>query len=136
MEQTTSMDDIIGRTISRLFVGPGEECLVFDTDAGLIAFETFADCCSETWFADIVGVDALLGGTVTAVVTRELPDPDDDRSRQDVDSAYGFGLITNKGVCDVIFRNSSNGYYGGWLDQSDTAPSLDGFKEITADWSA
>lgn len=61
------MEHLIGHIIRALYVAPGEEQLAFVTDTATITYGTDADCCSETWFADVLGVNALLGATVTAV---------------------------------------------------------------------
>lgn len=47
---------------------------------------------------------------------------------------YGFKIVTTIGICDIIFRNSSNGYYGGWCFLS-KSKIKDGIL-ITDDWSA
>ena len=54
------MKEIIGLEINRIFVGEGEHDLYVDTNAGVLHFGTFADCCSETWVADILGVEVLV----------------------------------------------------------------------------
>ena len=102
---------------------------------------TEADCCSETWFADIIGFKALIGEKINGIRILDLPTPmDDDRGRQEVDQAYGFELTTNKGACTIVYRNSSNGYYGGHIYDvtldlgEDDLPST--VTEITDDWSA
>ena len=131
------MKEIIGLEINRIFVGEGEHDLYVDTNAGVLHFGTFADCCSETWVADILGVDALLGATVMFVDELDLPDPQDGRSRQQEDIIYGYGLTTNKGRATIAFRNSSNGYYGGHVEPAvmpDDVP--DNAREITDDWGA
>lgn len=75
--------------------------------------ETDGDCCSESWWADVIGAASCYGGTVTQVRTLDLPEPQDDRSRQEEDQAYGYAIDTERGTVTLAFRNSSNGYYGG-----------------------
>ena len=109
------MRELIGKTIRAIFVAPGEERLVFETDEGRIVYDVTSDCCSETWFSDILGVEALIGATV-ATAEEAVPDNynvDDGRGRQESDEVYGWKLTTNFGHSDIIFRNSSNGFYGG-----------------------
>lgn len=135
------MKELIGKTIRNLRIADqethyAEAVLLFGTDDGDMAFVTDADCCSETWFADIVGVDALLGGTVTAAENIELPEPLDDRTRQEYDQAYGVKITTDRGVCDIVYRNSSNGYYGGWCSFSPDYSGAMNERRITEDWSA
>lgn len=121
---TTVMDNLIGQTIDEIRLSEDNETIVFKCGAEYIGYRTDADCCSETWFADILGVDALLGATVLQIV--EMPwdmfdnyNINDGRCRQVEDAVYGYKLRTNRGYADIIFRNSSNGYYGGsifrWL---------------------
>jgi hypothetical protein len=128
-----------GKTITSIFVSQGESTLCFClSDGTRVLWDTDGDCCSESWFADIIGVDALIGGTVASI--EELPDvdnPQDNRSRQDVDTVYGYDVTTNKGRATVAFRNSSNGHYGGSMTEGiPTDADTVGWKQITEDWSA
>ena len=112
------MKELIGKKITGLRINEDQSVLAFDTDQGVIAYDALGDCCSETWFADITGVSALLGGTVqTAVeVSMDGYNVEDGRTRQEWDEAYGVKLTTEKGYADFVFRNSSNGYYGGSIE--------------------
>jgi hypothetical protein len=126
---------LVGHKLTGLLVKPGEAELAVVTDAGSLTLKTEADCCSETWFADFVGVALALGSEITAVELVDLPTPKDDRTRQEYDEAYGIRITTTGGVLDIVYRNSSNGYYGGWhkvCEPCDTA----GWRELTEDWSA
>lgn len=137
---TSSMDELIGKRILDIQIadstGYPESVLIFDTDQGAVAFEVHADCCSETWFADITGVDALRNHTVASVEDIGLPEPRDDRTRQEYDSAYGVKITTEHGVADIVYRNSSNGYYGGWCGHCEKVPAVDNVRDIREDWSA
>lgn len=110
------MSGLVGRTIEAIYVG--DDVLCIDTDRGALGWRTEADCCSETWFADIIGTDTLIGGKVMSVADG-TPPPDynveDGRGRQECDDAYSVYIETDRGVGIVIYRNSSNGYYGGSL---------------------
>jgi hypothetical protein len=51
------------------------------------------------------------------MAAEELPAadaPEDGRTRQEFDAIYGVKLTTSQGAPTFVFRNSSNGYYGGW----------------------
>ena len=138
----SELQELLGRTVTGLYVSDDQGLLVVTTDTGTLAFEAEGDCCSESWFADILGVDALLMHTVSAVEDVALGDynVEDGRGRQDEDDVYGHRLTTERGYADIIYRNSSNGYYGGWLnlvtyEQDD--PSQDSrLKRILVDWRA
>lgn len=129
------MKELVGKTILGISVNPIQSILAIETDQGNENYETYGGCCSETWFADITGVNALLGGTVISVEDMELPDNPDDRCRQEHDQFYGVKIITNKGYADIVYRNSSNGYYGGEI-YGYKGEIPDDMTAITDDWSA
>ena len=112
------MNELIGKKLSGILVNEDATVLVFETDGGPVAYEAEGDCCSQSWFADITGIGNVLGYVVRAVEEVELPDynVDDGRGRDEEDAVYGYRIRTDGGVMDVVFRNSSNGYYGGWLN--------------------
>lgn len=133
------LEDLVGASVTGLWVDPGEEHLrIVLADGRVLVGETDGDCCSETWWADATGVKQLIGGIVSAA--KEIPmddyDVNDGRGRQSDDEAYGVRITTNLGVCDLVFRNSSNGYYGGsviWY-WADDVPST--YRSIDEDWRA
>jgi len=134
------MKELIGKTIKQVLIGEDESMIAFVTDTGNIYFQTTEDCCSETWFSDILNIINILGTEVISAEAIELSDynVEDGRTRQESDEAYGYRVSSAKGETTFIFRNSSNGYYGGGLAHY-TRPvrSLEDFKEITVDdWKA
>ena len=130
------MNELIGKTVTGLRVNEDQSILAFDhPDGTSTSYATYGDCCSETWFADITGVSALLGGKVLEVENVELPTVEDKRTRQEHDEFYGVKLRTDKGLADIVYRNSSNGYYGGSIDlHSGALP--ESMTAITDDWQA
>lgn len=66
------MLQLIGGVVKELWVSKGEEVLKFVmADGTNHYYKTDADCCSETWFADIVGVKAIIGGKVTKATSMD-----------------------------------------------------------------
>jgi len=130
------MIELIGKTVTGLRVNEDQSVLAFDhPDGTSTSYVTDGDCCSETWFADITGVAALLGGKVLEVESVDLLTVDDKRTRQNEDQFYGVKLRTNQGMADIVYRNSSNGYYGGDIGlHSGALP--EGMTAITDDWQA
>jgi hypothetical protein len=105
-----------GAKVSQLIIDENEDVLIFITDKGVFKWVTYGDCCSHTWFADIIGVECLINHVIQDVHDIDIPESynlEDGRCKQEVDSAYGVQIVTERGYCDIIFRNSSNGYYGG-----------------------
>lgn len=121
------------KIVKEIFVSPGEDEIRIVTDEGTMGAQAVGDCCSESWFADFTGVDALLNHRVLEVEIVDMDDPCDDRCRQEVDQVYGYKFKTEAGYADLVFRNSSNGYYGGWVEPS---TALNATVPITDDWSA
>lgn len=132
------MSDLIGKTVREVFVSVDQDRLVVVYDGGVAFYRCWQECCSETWIADLCGVSSLIGHTVLAAEDMDLPNIDDDRSRQVFDQFYGIKLTTTGGYVDIIYRNSSNGYYGGDLARDEQLKDSDELEliAITEDYSA
>lgn len=132
-------DALVGKTVVGIDVSADEEALRFRCDDGsVVVWDTDGDCCSESWWADGFELNALRGGRVIGASEINLPgyDVEDGRGRQEEDEVYGVEIRTDQGVAKFAFRNSSNGYYGGWaglgFDRAEMA-----WREIEgADWHA
>jgi hypothetical protein len=122
------MKELIGKKISKLFVNEDQSLLKFETDTGDMVYYASGDCCSESWFADILIGYKFFESEAGVEEVERLVVPDwvnilvnnDRRNRQEFDSVYGFKItkdttrkFTGKPDMHIIFRNSSNGYYGG-----------------------
>jgi hypothetical protein len=115
-QEEHNLDVLVGKKILHVMLSEDKTYLAFFADdAGLFGWTTEGDCCSTSWIEHINGVQALLGEVVTGVVSRDLPDPPENKDDYDVIQRYGWTLETKKGRCDIEMRNHSNGYYGGWL---------------------
>jgi hypothetical protein len=134
---------LLGERITKVFVSDDQSKLMLftgyvgDREQHAVVVDTYGDCCSETWFADIVGLHNILKQHVTGIELLELPEPEDGRSRQEEDQQYGVKLRSERGSCDIIYRNSSNGYYGGEAVAYRGDPNTENWVEITEDvWQA
>lgn len=138
---------LVGATIKRIFMN--EDFLKFETDKGNIVFGVYGDCCSTSIFYDFLGVKKLFGKVVTAVdgvdllpsdiITKEgsYGDSMTDKKKSDESiQVYGVRLTTEDAefgpVSSVFsFRNYSNGYYGGSLeDAADQEVSPEIFDDV------
>lgn len=85
--------------------------LVLKTSHGTMTLTPAGDCCSRSWI-ESVDEQGAIGGVVT----------DWDYGACEYLDAYGeekqyFPVLkTTKGRVHIELRNSSNGYYGGWLN--------------------
>lgn len=136
------MQELVGCVINVIYISDDHTTLVFGVDirnkeSKFLIYEAYGDCCSSSWFNDLTGVEALLERKVVSVESVELPDIQTD-SEYELIQAYGYKITTSKGYCDLVFRNSSNGYYGGSLELEENPkfdPTRNWFK-IMDDWSA
>ena len=53
------MKELVGKTIQSVLVNADETRMRFVCDDGPVTFEVDGDCCSSSWFADVVGYQAL-----------------------------------------------------------------------------
>lgn len=110
------MDELKGRAIKSARINPDKTLLVFDTDEGEIAYYAEGDCCSESWFNHVTGAEYLAGSTVKEVETSDV-DGQLAGTRQEADQVAFVTMPTSIGYTTFEFRNSSNGYYGGWASR-------------------
>lgn len=123
------LSKMIGATVSRVLIG--EEILAFETDKGRAVFTVEGDCCSNSFFHDFYGVAHLLGnGPITEWEEVDLDPSDpgyvspDEQIDYEYVQTYGYRFTTVHPVFGEVssvfsFRNSSNGYYGGWMTSCD-----------------
>ena len=114
--EDVSFGALVGRIVRRVDIADRTK-LLFDTDAGFFVYEVEGDCCSSSWYSDLLNVEVLLGERMLSVAADGLPDgyamPEDDEESGSYFQVYGYTLKTQYGACNIIFRNESNGYYGG-----------------------
>ncbi len=110
----SDLNRLVGNTIEKALISKSGDTLFFVTeDEEIFEFALDSDCCSETWFSDIDGVANLLGRRILEASEVDVPHVTDGRCRQEHDVFYGIKIKTTAGYVDLVFRNSSNGYYGG-----------------------
>lgn len=135
----TPFEKLVGKKINRILMS--QDYLRFETDKGDFSFSVFGDCCSHSYFYDFYGVQKLLdNGPVKQVEAVDLTPGDfNTDSRDDYIQCYGFSFTTESpefgDVTSVFsFRNSSNGYYGGWVEDVEVErDTLTDGDEITDD---
>lgn len=132
------MKELIGHKIFDVEVGEEERALRFTTDTKPIIYDTYGDCCSESWFSEVISLDSLINHTVASVEELFLPQYQDGNTRQMFDQIYGYKLATEAGYIDIVFRNSSNGYYGGSCHLDDGRCEIKNWYSIKhlPDWTA
>jgi uncharacterized protein (TIGR02996 family) len=114
--QNSPFASLVGRTVRQVKFN-GDHLLTLLTDEGPIGYRAEGDCCSWSWYYRILNPENLIDQKVVAVSEGRTDDvdPNDGLGQQEDDQVYGYCLMTAKGATEITFRNSSNGYYGGWI---------------------
>ena len=112
---SSEMTELVGRSIRRVELKDGE-LLFFTIDNTIIRYDCEGDCCSSSWFEEIDNPDALIDARVVSVESVDLDKVIPDISAYECLRLYGTKITTTKGNATVDMRNSSNGYYGGWIN--------------------
>jgi len=132
-----AIDGLLGHRVLGIEIDHNEQrYLRFHTDKGDLCYYAWGECCSESWFYHVLGVDCLLDQQVTKCTVSIMGDIEDELVRQDYDKLYKITITTERGYCDIEFRNSSNGYYGGWVEQVEDIPEDVLMTPITRDYTA
>jgi hypothetical protein len=118
-------EGLIGLVIQAVELSPDKETLTLFGAGGvpLGRLVTTGDCCSHSWIEHVEGEEHLLGQPIRRV--EEVYLSRQDHPEFDCLQSYSFKIWTDRGICDIEFRNSSNGYYGGEIEFH-AAESTDG----------
>ena len=115
------MKEIFGKRINNVLISEGSTYLVFIDNSYNNTFhpyKTIGDCCSSSWFESITNIENIIGETIIGLEEKECYEINKKEiyDNHECIKVYGYTLKTVKGYCDIEFRNSSNGYYGGSCD--------------------
>lgn len=106
--------DMLGKPLHSVEVSADKERLTFTFQGGAVAvFRAEGDCCSSTWIEHLTVPDDVAGSAIEAVVEGESTE--EQHPEHDCLQTYKTSFRTAKGDIVVEYRNSSNGYYGGYL---------------------
>lgn len=120
---------LIGMFVEKIYMD--EDTLTFVTDKGMFSFMVEGDCCSSSYFFDFYGVKQLIGNEILTFESVSLSEGDVGYHKETYDTpsdwaeiqVYGFRMTTNHSLFGELtsvfsFRNSSNGYYDGWIEKT------------------
>ena len=109
---------LVGRVLNGIKISPDNCAISLLTDVGVLYADAVGDCCSSSWIEHIevpaLGMPAL----IVAVEDLDMLDLGDQDGHECM-QYYGYKITTDSGDLVIDYRNSSNGYYGGWLQWQD-----------------
>ena len=110
--------DLINRTVKSIQLLPCKTRLVLSfTDGEPVHFQVEGDCCSWSWVEHLESPNDLDGATLVSVDQFGLGEIDS--TEHECLKVYQTRFRTSRGDIVVEYRNSSNGYYGGWMYRYD-----------------
>jgi hypothetical protein len=129
--------NLVNKRLRSIFVDDKRICFVCDGEFTRpeFYFKTTSECCSETYISEVlfnptmekeISTEGVINRTVVGWEELKLQEGDYRKllPRQDVDQVYGYKiyLASEDGTPDsvtIIYRNSSNGYYGGSMVETE-----------------
>lgn len=119
----------IGNKVTKIYMNSGQDIITFVLDNGnTYSMYTYGDCCSSSYIDSINGIDYLLNNTILSIKEITL---DYTIDSPEFTQFYSVQIKTERGLFEFIFRNESNGYYGGYLEHNEQ-PTYE--VEITEDF--
>lgn len=117
---------LIGKRLRSVSLSGDKQLITFvEEDGTSHLFRAEGECCSQSWIEHLELPEPVDGVCVTAVDDSGCVDRKDlpDHLLQ----VYSTTVRTNRGDIAIEYRNSSNGYYGGYLEFERTdRPGEDG----------
>ena len=138
------MQELVGNTVREVWIdSETQQWLRFVCDEAIMDYQCVGDCCSETWIWSVVfSYTNFKPNLVVEVKELDLPVAvlslvnKDGLARQDSDLVYAYRIVMKFGFIEIVFRNSSNGHYGGSLDLSTAgAPATVTWTKIDKDYT-
>lgn len=117
------MKELINTEIKQILLDKNNQIVKFIVEDELatqkeLVYIVKGDCCSESWWTEIIGISNLNNkcrlNKVVDIISMELGRTYKN-SKQEVDQVKAFFISfgQEEGIL-LHYRNSSNGYYGGW----------------------
>ncbi|HEY6875584.1 MAG TPA: hypothetical protein VI384_04420 [Candidatus Dormibacteraeota bacterium] len=112
--------NMLGRKLKTVSLDASKSRITFDFADGFSrSFGVEGDCCSTSWIEHLEMPGDIDGATLLSVedsapITQDHPEHDDENGGDSI-GVYNTVFRTDRGDIVLEYRNSSNGYYGGYL---------------------
>lgn len=118
MARYAEIQDMVGKTFTRVTGGVGDGEIVFENDTERYVFTHDQDCCENVDINDVVGdLSDLVGEPLLMAeeVSGEIPADFNEAEYESVTWTF-YKFATRKGYVDVRWLGESNGYYSEGVD--------------------
>lgn len=105
---------LIGRKLVSVEVSDDKEVVTFRFTDGFVSYAAEGHCCSQSWIEHITVPPDIAGAEITHWAENEMGEVDNADDWETI-RVYQQSFRTDKGDIVLEYRNSSNGYYGGYL---------------------
>lgn len=108
---------MLGNVLKSVELSLDKENIFFIFQDGLkVSGDVEGDCCSNSWIEHLELPDNVDGAKIISIYESDPVTNDREGDSYEVIKVYSISFKTDKGEIILEFRNSSNGYYGGWLN--------------------
>lgn len=111
-------EGLADRPLESVTIDAGKDYVTFAFEDGHTArYAAEGDCCSSSWIEELTVPDSVKGRTLVGVQDYTFDNPKDEADNEyEVLQSYKTVFHLDNGETITIeYRNSSNGYYGGYL---------------------
>jgi len=116
MSRYARIEDMVGKTFTRVTGGVGDGEMVFENATERYVFTHDQDCCETVDINDVVGDLSDLEG-VPLLVAEEVSGATEPEAEHYESYTYTFyKFATRRGYVDVRWLGESNGYYSEGVD--------------------
>lgn len=111
-----SLDKLKGKKFKSAHLNKlGDEIIfIAEKEYENMTYTAYGDCCSNSWIEHLDNVPS----DFTVIDTEEKEVEEEASKEHECLKKYFYEIKTDKGSFTIEMRNSSNGYYGGWLELS------------------
>ncbi len=111
----TLKEKLVDQYISAIYAD--DERIVFRYGNNeILDMQAIGDCCSRSWIEAVEVTPGALGSRVTDILVDSMEDKEAS-TEDDCIQVYLTIVRTLRGDIYIEYRNSSNGYYGGYLEE-------------------
>ncbi len=105
-----------GKKLVSVYLSHDKETIIFEMDGGPVVFAVEGECCSHSWIEHLETPIDMFGAKVLDM-SQNYVDETDPAVLEAHESltVYQTHFHTDRGDIVLEYRNSSNGYYGGYL---------------------